>query len=247
MQELPATRPLLALALVGSSRVGKSALLRQLAQAQTPPLRCVYIPVPTLPLDELCQWSLQSLGAVTAGSTESQLVALAKSAAGDRGGILLLIDDAHSLPLETACGLAALQRRAGGAIGVVLAAYPRAPLPELLEALGTGAPIPITRKRWSHRALGEIEARIAVWCGGTATAPSETAAPPAPRAQLAPETQWSEREPGSARRDWLAATLLALLAFAVSLSIPAPPVGDSAAAEPAVSIARNSDEAARER
>lgn len=108
-------------ALIGPPGLGKSLLLHRLAVQQRQ-LHALYVPFCTLTLAELSSFAL---GLLDWPGGPDPVVALAQHARalGTRGsGVLLLIDDAGAMPLETAVGLEGLLKLAVGTLRIALAA-----------------------------------------------------------------------------------------------------------------------------
>ncbi|MCP5058160.1 MAG: AAA family ATPase [bacterium] len=90
--------------LAGSAGIGKTLLLRRVAQELGDSWRCVYLPYPKLEPEELWVWIAEELGA---RGTAKEAVARVAARAHDRGGALLvMVDDAHLQPPETRRSLA---------------------------------------------------------------------------------------------------------------------------------------------
>ena len=123
-------------ALTASPGLGKTLLLRILEDRLRPGFRCVFLPYAALTERELCAWVLGLLDAdPTADDPGEALVARARelAEAGDR--LTLLIDDAGSMPIDTARGLAARIQRSGNQLRVVAAASDDAASSRVLAAL----------------------------------------------------------------------------------------------------------------
>jgi type II secretory pathway predicted ATPase ExeA len=115
-------RPDLPAALLAPPGHGKTLLLRMLASRLPPTLRGVYVPNPVLTPAELCAWTL---GCLASPAWEDPIAVLGAYAdhLGERGEALVWrVDDAHSLPEETARWLGHVLARAGGALRLVIAA-----------------------------------------------------------------------------------------------------------------------------
>jgi type II secretory pathway predicted ATPase ExeA len=112
--------------LVGEAGMGKTLVLRLLAQRLAPRIRSVYLPYPALPLAALCAWALEELGAASSYDPPEALATLARRARADGGGIVLLVDEAQALPEETARGLAELAAEYEGALRFAAALPPSA-------------------------------------------------------------------------------------------------------------------------
>ncbi|MBW2445873.1 MAG: AAA family ATPase [Deltaproteobacteria bacterium] len=128
-------------AITGPAGLGKTVLLAVLGERLRERFHVVRVPYPALSSAEICRWVLESLGAPPISEGEDpEGVLLDRAFRGSAGGreILLLVDDASSLPPRTARGLATLVSASGGAIRAVLAAVDDARLGAALAALGAG-------------------------------------------------------------------------------------------------------------
>lgn len=113
-------------ALTGPPGLGKTLLLRVLAQRMSDEARWVYLPYAALPPEGLSAWALDELGLAAGANPEGELLELA--AAGKP--LVLMLDDISTLPLPTGRGLADLCAESRGAMRVVAAAT---------DGVGTGA------------------------------------------------------------------------------------------------------------
>jgi type II secretory pathway predicted ATPase ExeA len=137
------TRPVAAL--LGPSGIGKTLLLHVLAERVREHWRIAFVPLPrpAAGLEQIVVSALEGLGGGRAsGDPEAALLGPggAGSTSGAEGadfrGLLLLIDDATSMPLATARGLASLLARSKGRVRLLVAADSDLIAPELLTALG---------------------------------------------------------------------------------------------------------------
>jgi type II secretory pathway predicted ATPase ExeA len=111
-----------AVRLRGPAGIGKTTLLRVLETRLRDPFQPVFLPYPRLAPDEFWSFVLHQLGAPPGDAPERQLVEAARRLARVRGTLVLLVDDATSLPAESATRLAALVEEAEGALRVVMTA-----------------------------------------------------------------------------------------------------------------------------
>jgi hypothetical protein len=100
----------------GDCDSGKSRALHALEFAPPADYRAVYVPVPSLDFAGLARWCLDRLNA-TPGDDP---IAALRAVVGQRR-VLVLVDDAHRLPLETALALRQFERAAKGQLAVVAA------------------------------------------------------------------------------------------------------------------------------
>lgn len=125
-------------ALVGPSGIGKTMLLRVLATRMSPELEAIYLPFPKLAQSEVCALTLGLIGHPISEYPEEQILALAFERRAAGGACVLLVDDASSMPLEAARGLAGLAAVSHGGLRLVLAADDDGRVGRLVEAVGPG-------------------------------------------------------------------------------------------------------------
>ena len=107
--------------LIGATGVGKTLLLRVFEQRFASSFRVVYLPFAALPADELCTWILGLLGQSAGRDPERDLLAASLRLEGSGSALLVMLDDAGSMPVGTARRLSALLVEAEGALRLVLA------------------------------------------------------------------------------------------------------------------------------
>jgi hypothetical protein len=100
LQEAVARPPACA-ALVGEPGLGKTLLLRVLAERVEGAFESLYVPFPRLAPHELWAWLAAALGVAGSGDDRVAVLAHAQRSRDDGMGLLLLIDDAGALPPET--------------------------------------------------------------------------------------------------------------------------------------------------
>jgi len=107
--------------LVGAAGVGKTLLLRVLERRLVSSFRVVYLPFAALPADELCTWILGLLGENAGRDPERDLLAASLRLEGSGSALVVMLDDAASMPVATARRLSALLAESEGALRLVLA------------------------------------------------------------------------------------------------------------------------------
>ncbi len=105
----------------GIPGIGKTLLLRLLAQRLAPELRTVHLPYASMPAAALCAWAVNLLGGGTSYDPVGAVVAQARRPHAEGVGLVLLIDDAQAMPEESAPQLARAARESGGALRLVAA------------------------------------------------------------------------------------------------------------------------------
>lgn len=106
--------------LSGPPGLGKTLLLHVLARRVEHAFRCLYLPYASLDFADLCAWVLGLLGEPSGPFPDREVLASARHSAAAGRPLLLLVDEASSIPLETAERLQALVREAEGALRLVL-------------------------------------------------------------------------------------------------------------------------------
>jgi hypothetical protein len=94
--------------LCGPGGVGKTLLLRLLADRIVPHARPIWVPFPRLDPRDFALWVLDALDRPAEPSARSALVVAAQEQAAAGRPLTLLIDDGHQLPAETAAWLVTL-------------------------------------------------------------------------------------------------------------------------------------------
>lgn len=124
-------------ALTAPPGLGKSLLLRLLADRLGDELETVFLAYAALELDELCAWSLGLLGIPVSDEPRATLLRRARALAEEERTLALFVDDGSSMPLETARALGELLRESGGRLRIVIAAGDDAVSRRVLVALDT--------------------------------------------------------------------------------------------------------------
>lgn len=117
-----ASRPDRPAALLAPPGHGKTLLLHLLASRLPAALRAVYVPNPVLSPAELCAWTLGCLSSPSWSDPIAVVAAYVEHRAACGGALVWLVDDAHSLPEETARWLGHVVSRSAGALRLVVAA-----------------------------------------------------------------------------------------------------------------------------
>jgi hypothetical protein len=115
LQEAVAASPACA-ALVGEPGLGKTLLLRVLAERVEGAFESLYVPFPRLAPHELWAWAAAALGVAGSGDDRVAVLAHAQRSRDDGMGLLLLVDDAGALPPETRTELISTCRAPGLAL-----------------------------------------------------------------------------------------------------------------------------------
>ena len=172
----------------GDCGSGKSRALHALELAPPADLRAVYVPVPTLEFEGLARWCLDQLKAAAGDDP----IAALRAVVGQRR-VLMLVDDAHRLPLETSLALRQFERAAKGQLAIVAACGSDERRSSAVVALGEPAAcIALAPERGQGAEEVAAEVRAALGEGAqhrfAAPRPQQLAArtPEAPRASAEP-------------------------------------------------------------
>jgi type II secretory pathway predicted ATPase ExeA len=109
-------------ALIGPAGIGKTLLLRVLAERLPPRYAVACLPYPALPSVALCRWALQLLGDTQAEDPERELMKRAQQESAGGRPVVLLLDDVDSMPPSALQRLEELTTRSAGALRLVMAA-----------------------------------------------------------------------------------------------------------------------------
>jgi len=124
-----------ALVLTGPSGIGKTLVLRVLGERLAGRFVALYLPYPRLRFEDICAWVLESLRNAPVSSVDQFDGFVVRCA--DRGvGVLLLIDEAQELPIQTIRALEERLAKFGPALRVVCAATVAGQLPPHLAGAG---------------------------------------------------------------------------------------------------------------
>jgi len=174
-------------ALSGPPGIGKTQLLRVLEARVAGRVRSVWVPYGALEPADFLRLVLGSMGcgAPAGGDPARALADAARSEAASDRSLVLLLDDAHAIPLETVRRLVALAHELPGALRLLAAIADDARAARVLAALGRG----VAHVRFAT-AMSEAETERYV-----AARLADAGAPPEARARLAPDTvRWLHRE-----------------------------------------------------
>jgi type II secretory pathway predicted ATPase ExeA len=122
-------------ALTGPSGLGKTLLLHVLSERARGNWHPVYLPYASLAPEELCAWVLSVLGEESSGEAWPELRAQLRILRAHGAGLLLLVDDADTMPLDTVRWLGE-QAAEGEGLGIVLAASDGVASGRVVAALG---------------------------------------------------------------------------------------------------------------
>jgi type II secretory pathway predicted ATPase ExeA len=123
-------------ALISPPGLGKTLLMHVLARRLGPKLRCLYLPYGAMPLEELCAWALGRIEEPVDEDPVEALLERARTAQRQASAVVLLIDDASSLPPDTAEELGAHIRDTRGALRLVLATPDDAVSTRIIASVG---------------------------------------------------------------------------------------------------------------
>ncbi len=126
------------IALVGPNGIGKTQLLRVLASRLENEAEVLVLPYAAVELDDLCHWVLGLLGEDQGPYSDpgGALLEAAHARAETGRGLLLAIDDASGLPIETARAIGDLARQSEGALRVLAVPIDDSRAGRVLAALG---------------------------------------------------------------------------------------------------------------
>ncbi len=161
------------LALQGPAGIGKTLVLRLVAARLEGELRTLYLPHPTLPMDEIAAFILGLLDEPAGGCPEEALENLARDLEQRGSSLAVLVDDAASMPLETAGYLRRLAAELQPALRLVFSLTDDPRAQDLIESDDSGIAIVPFATAMNLDETGEyIRSRLV----GAERAPGECAA-----------------------------------------------------------------------
>ncbi len=107
--------------LAGPPGLGKTLLLKVLADRLSGHKLCIYVAYPVLPPEAFAAWVLDAVGKLAGDAPQERIAEFAEQRA-EQGGLLLLIDDAMLMPPATRSALEGWYGESNGALRSVLAA-----------------------------------------------------------------------------------------------------------------------------
>ena len=147
----------------GPAGIGKSMLLRVLAQRLRRKLRTVRLSAGDITAPTLCAFVLDQLHVDATPDPEQAILLLAAEWSAKRSALVVAIDAAEQLPLATAGRLGGLAMTAGGGLRIVAAALE--PATEIARALGCGGDtVPFRTPMTLAETQAHIQAALAAGC-----------------------------------------------------------------------------------
>jgi type II secretory pathway predicted ATPase ExeA len=150
-------------ALLGPPGLGKTLLLQRIAARVGHRVRPIYVPYSPLSISELCALALGLAERPPSPDPVAALLNHSRELRLQRSGLLLLIDDAGALPVETAEALVGLVEASRGALSVALAAIDSEESARVCAAFGDLLEtIPLTEVMSEEETLDYVERRLAI-------------------------------------------------------------------------------------
>jgi len=157
-------------ALTGPPGLGKSLLLRLLARRLEEEFHAVFLSYAALTPEDLCAYALDRLGSPRADDPVGMLKAYARHLKEQGSALLLLVDDAGSMPSSTLRWLCDLVRKSDGSIRCLFAVTDDVNSGAVIAALGNEIAVirlatPMTRKETgdyveAHLAVGRVSGAV---------------------------------------------------------------------------------------
>ncbi len=148
-------------ALTGESGLGKTLLLHVLRERLEGSFEGLYVPFPRLAAIELWRWVAVALGLGGGEDDRGAVLGRAYSLAGDGSGLVLLVDDAGTLPPSTRSDLLAACESAGFSLVLAFDSedHPQlAALPNHVRRIDLGPPMTLAETRtYVHARLRRVD------------------------------------------------------------------------------------------
>lgn len=155
---LESTRPV---ALTGPAGLGKTLLLRVLAERLRGRAVIAHVPYSSLPLADLCRWALEALGVPTRGDAPAGLLEVGRKLAQRGRPLILVVDEAAFLPTETARRLVGLVRASRGHVRLLVCAVDALGSGRVLAALGQAHEVRLAETMSADETVAYVAARLA--------------------------------------------------------------------------------------
>jgi len=142
-------------ALIGEAGLGKTLLLRVLAERLEGAFECLYVPFPRLDPVEVWGWVAVAVGVGGSADDRAAVLEHARRLRAGGTGLVLLVDDADALPPETRSELLDASRSAGFSLVLAFTGEDRAQLQELpaqVRRIDLGPPMTLAETRAYVRA-----------------------------------------------------------------------------------------------
>jgi type II secretory pathway predicted ATPase ExeA len=147
--------------LIGEPGLGKTLLLRVLAERLEGAYECLYVPFPRLDPAEFWTWVAAAIGIPRRSDDRKAVLEYARERAADGQGVVLLVDDAGALPPETRDELIDACRNAGFALVMTFSADDRmqpVDLPPYVRRIELGPPMtPVETRAYVRARLRRVD------------------------------------------------------------------------------------------
>lgn len=137
-------------ALTGESGLGKTLVLHVLGERLAGSFECLYIPFPRLPAPELWRWIAGALGLGRGADDRGAVLGRALRLAAEGMGLVLLVDDAGTLPADARSELVAACETTGLSVVMAFDSEDRrqlAALPAHVRRIDLGPPMTLAETR----------------------------------------------------------------------------------------------------
>ncbi len=132
-----ACNPAKTTAIIGPPGLGKTLLLRLLAEEAPEDIKTVYLPYAALPPEEFCALALGLLDLPAADDPIGTLQAFSQDLREQGSSLLMLIDDAGAMPIATARWVRGFMQNSGGSVRLAVAASDNASGNRTIAAIGS--------------------------------------------------------------------------------------------------------------